>query len=206
MFAILLLIAGLLILFRPGSAPPVEPFAVAAVNSILTPACTERSAAAQSLLSRIAACDEKDRSGDRDELRLLISKLCCFEADLITPAAGVYRTLPLQFRTAHDMEPASTLVGRCFRNAIRQRDIDLIVEKFKGRGLQLVASVVPKSELVVATAEFMDVLGRTQAALQTTCLVHQPQMDTPEGPRDPGYWESKPTDLSQYKGVSATEK
>ena len=50
MFAILLLIAGLLILFRPGSAPPVEPFAVAAVNSILTPACTERSAAAQGLM------------------------------------------------------------------------------------------------------------------------------------------------------------
>jgi hypothetical protein len=204
MFAILLLIAGLLVLFRPGSAPPVEPFAVAAVNSILTPACTERSAAAQSLLSRIAACDTN--STDRAELRLLLSKLCCFEADLITPAAGVYRTLPLQFRTAHDLEPASTLVGRCFRNAIRQRDIDLIVEKFKGRGLQLVAATVDKSELVAATAEFMEVLGRTQTALQTTCLVYQPQMDTPEGPRDPGYWESKPTDLSQYKGISAMEK
>jgi hypothetical protein len=204
MFAILLLIAGLLVLYRPGSAPPIEPFAVAAVNSILTPACTERSAAAQSLLSRIAGCDAD--STDRAELRLLISKLCCFEADLITPAAGVYRTLPLQFRTAHDMEPASTLVGRCFRNAIRQRDIDLIVEKFKGRGLQLVAATVDKSELVAATAEFMDVLGRTQTALQRTCLVHQPQMDTPDGPRDPGYWASKPTDLSQYKGISATEK
>ena len=204
MFAILLLIAGLLILFRPGVAAPVEPFAVAAVNSILTPACTERSTAAQSLLHRLAACDAD--SGDRAELRLLISKLCCFEADLITPAAGVYRTLPLQFRTAHDIEPASTLVGRCFRNAIRQRDIDLIVEKFKSRGLELVAAVVPKSELVDATAEFMEVLGRTQAALQTTCLVYQPQMDAPEGPRDPGFWESKATDLSQYKGISATEK
>jgi len=204
MFAILLLIAGLLILFRPGSAAPVEHFAVAAVNSILTPACTERSAAAQSLLSRIAACDKA--SGDREELRLLISKLCCFEADLITPAAGAYRTLPLQFRTAHDMEPASTLVGRCFRNAIRQRDIDLIVEKFKSRGLQLVAAVVPKDELVAATAEFMDVLDRTKTALQTTCLVHQPQMDTPDGARDPGYWAPKMTDLSQYKGISAVEK
>lgn len=204
MFAILLLIAALLVMYRPGSAAPVEPFAVAAVNSILTPACTERSAAAQSLLSRIAASDEAD--GNKEELRLLLTKLCCFEADLITPAAGAYRTLPLQFRTAHDMEPASTLVGRCFRNAIRQRDVDLIVEKFKGRGLQLVAAVVPKEELVAATAEFMDVLGRTQSALQTTCLVPQPQMDTPDGPRDPGYWEAKATDLSQYKGISATEK
>ena len=204
MFAILLLIAALLVMYRPGSAAPVEPFAVAAVNSMLTPACTERSAAAQSLLSRIAASDEAD--GNKEELRLLLTKLCCFEADLITPAAGAYRTLPLQFRTAHDMEPASTLVGRCFRNAIRQRDVDLIVEKFKGRGLQLVATVVPKEELVAATAEFMDVLGRTQSALQTTCLVPQPQMDTPDGPRDPGYWEAKATDLSQYKGISATEK
>jgi len=203
MFAVLFLIAGLLIVARPGSVP-VEPFAVAAVNAILTPACTERSAAAQSLLSRIALCDTD--SGDKQELRLLISKLCCFEADLITPAAGVYRTLPLQFRTAHDMEPASTLVGRCFRNAIRQRDIDLIVEKFKGRGLQLVAATVEKSELVTATAEFMEVLERTRSALQNTCLVPQPQLDTPEGPRDVGYWAPKMTDLSQYKGISATEK
>ena len=207
MFAILLLIAALLV-YR--SMPcsydlmPIEPFAVAAVHEELVPACTERSAEAQRLLNRIAASPAYD---DKEELQLLISKLCCFEADLVTPAAGVYRTLPLQFRTAHDLEPASTLVGRCFRNAIRERDIELIVEKFKGRGLQLVASTVDKSELVTATAEFMAVLDRTQVALRTTCLVPQPSMDIPAGPRDPGYWESKDSEeLATYKGISAAPK
>ena len=207
MFAALLLVVALLISYRSPPSydlPPIEPFAVAAVNANLMPACTERSTDAQSLLSRIACSPNHD---DKEELQLLVSKLCCFEADLVTPAAGVYRTLPLQFRTAHDLEPASTLVGRCFRNAIRERDIELIVEKFKMRGLQLVAATVDKSELVTATAEFIAVLERTHTALQTTCLVPQPQMDTPEGPRDVGYWAPKVSEsLATYKGISAAPK
>ena len=212
MFAALLVIVALLIVYRSSSVaylPPIENFAVAAVNSILMPACTERSSSAQSLLNRIATTDENKsfgNEGNKEELRLLLSKLCCFEADLSTPAMGVYRTLPLQFRTSHDTEPASTLVGRCFRNAIRQRDIDIIVEKFQVRGLELVGNLVVPSDVVVAKQEFMDVLERTRTALQNTCLVPQPQMDTPEGPRDVGYWEPKTADLSQYKGISATPK
>ena len=212
MFAVLLLIAGLLIIMR-SSAPPLqayEGFAVAAVNSILMPACTERSAAAQSLLQRIAVADENKslgNEGNKEELRLLLSKLCCFEADLVTPAAGAYRTLPLQFRTSHDTEAASTLVGRCFRNAIRQRDIDIIVEKFQVRGLELVKNLVGPSEVVQAKEEFLSVIERTRTALQTTCLVQQPQMDTPEGPRGLGFWEPKPSaTLAQYQGISAEPK
>jgi hypothetical protein len=206
MFAVLLVIAGLLVLLRPGSVATVEPFAVAAVNSILIPACTERSTAAQSLLARVATVETTEANqGDKEELRLLVSKLCCFEADINTPAAGTYRTLPLQFRTAHDMEPASTLVGRCLRDSLRSRDIELIMEKFETRGKALVARTVNPSELVVANQEFLNVTASLRAALQSQCLVKQPSMDTPAGPRDIGYWESqKVGSLSEYKGISAS--
>jgi len=206
MFLALLVIAGLLVLMRPGTAAPVEPFAVAAVNSILVPACTERSTAAQSLLSRVATVETTEANqGDKEELRLLVSKLCCFEADINTPAAGTYRTLPLQFRTAHDMEPASTLVGRCLRDSLRPRDIELIMEKFERRGKELVARVVDPSELVAATSEFLNITASLRAAMQGQCLVKQPRLDTPAGPRDIGFWESqKVGGLAEYKGISAS--
>ena len=215
MMAILLVIVALLVLFRSYSAPSLPPysaegFAVAAVNSSLVPACTERSTQAQSLLQRIATTDENKslgNEGNKEELRLLLSKLCCLEADLITPAAGAYRTLPLQFRTSHDTDAASTLVGRCFRNAIRQRDIDIIVEKFQIRGLELVGNLVDPSEVVEAKEEFMTVINRVKTALQTTCLTYKPQLDAPEGPRDVGFWEPKSaTGLAQYQGISAVPK
>jgi hypothetical protein len=216
MLAILLVIVGLLILLRSYSAPTFLPpysaegFAVAAVNSILAPACTERSTQAQSLLHRIATADENKslgNEGNKEELRLLLSKLCCLEADLITPAAGAYRTLPLQFRTSHDTDAASTLVGRCFRNALRQRDIDIIVEKFQVRGLELVGNLVNPSDVTEAKEEFMTVINRVKSALQSTCLTYQPQLDTPEGPRDVGFWEPKTAaGLAQYQGISAVPK
>jgi hypothetical protein len=215
MLAVLLVIAGLLVLFRSYSAsmlPPysAEGFAVAAVNSILAPACTERSTQAQSLLQRIAVSDENKslgNEGNKEELRLLLSKLCCLEADLITPAAGAYRTLPLQFRTSHDTDAASTLVGRCFRNAIRQRDIDIIVEKFQVRGLELVGNLVGPNEVAEAKGEFMTVITLVKTALQTTCLTYKPRLDAPEGPRDVGFWEPKTAaGLAQYQGISAEPK
>jgi len=215
MSAVLLVIVGLLILLRSYSVPSLPPynaegFAVAAVNSILAPACTERSTQAQSLLHRIATADENKtlgNEGNKEELRLLLSKLCCLEADLITPAAGAYRTLPLQFRTSHDTDAASTLVGRCFRNAIRQRDIDIIVEKFQVRGLELVSNLVDPSQVVEAKEEFMTVITRVKTAFQTTCLTYKPQLDAPEGPRDVGFWEPKTaTGLAQYQGISAVPK
>ncbi len=216
MVVVLLVIVGLLILLQSYSSakflPPysAEGFAVAAVNSILVPACTERSTQAQSLLHRIATADENKslgNEGNKEELRLLLSKLCCLEADLITPAAGAYRTLPLQFRTSHDTDAASTLVGRCFRNAIRQRDIDIIVEKFQVRGLELVSNLVDPSEVAEAKEEFMTVINRVKTAFQSTCLTYKPQLDAPEGPRDVGFWEPKSaTGLAQYQGISAVLK
>ncbi len=216
MSAALLVIVGLLILLQSYSSaqflPPysAEGFAVAAVNSILAPACTERSTQAQSLLHRIATTDENKslgNEGNKEELRLLLSKLCCLEADLITPAAGAYRTLPLQFRTSHDTDAASTLVGRCFRNAIRQRDIDIIVEKFQVRGLELVSNLMDPSEVAEAKEEFMTVINRVKTAFQSTCLTYKPQLDAPEGPRGLGFWEPKSaTGLAQYQGISAVPK
>ena len=181
----------------------VEPFAVAAVDPARMPACAARSASAQSLLARFASIPESDDAAS--ELRLLISKMCCIEADILTPAAGTYRTAPLQFRTSHDMEPASTLVGRALAGAVQSRDVMLIMDKFNKRGAELIKAIFG-GDCADATADFAAVSNTTRAALSST-VRPVPTMDHPVGARDLGFWEpERVADLSQYQGISAQPK
>lgn len=200
----LCIVAILLIHYKVPSAPEpysVEGFAVAAVDSERMPACVNRSLAAQKLLEQIPT-----QGDDADEFRLLVSKLCCIEADIATPVPGNYRTLPLQFRTSHDMEPPSTFVSSCLRNAVRQRDIDLVMEKYATRGRTLLKKFGyhPDSE---AAANFADVLAQTNAAMTTVCLAGQTtSMDKPSNVRDVGFWESlNVSNLMNYQGISASK-
>jgi hypothetical protein len=180
-----------------------EGFASVAVDPARVPACTERSVPAQALLARFATVPVGDEAAS--ELRLLLSKLCCIEADIKTPAAGKYRTAPLQFRTSHDMEPASTLVGRCLAGAVQKRDVELIMEKFEKRGAELVKRVLG-GDCGDAQAEFMAVANLTRAALASCCRP-APTMDHPLGARDLGFWEpERVANLSQYQGISSAPK
>ena len=196
-----LFIVGLLLVHvKIPSAPEpysVEGFAVAAVDAERMPACVNRSAAAQKLLEKITVEGE-----DADELRLLVSKLCCIEADISTPVPGNYRTLPLQFRTSHDMEPPSTFVSSCLRNAVRKRDIELVIEKYSTRGKVLIKKLGCDS----GAKDFAEIITRTQEAMTTVCLSENPQMDKPAGVRDVGFWETlNVKNLMNYQGISAAQ-
>lgn len=201
MVIVLLILAMMLIHYRPGVGVGIEGFAVAAVDPRLMPACVERSTDAQSVLHRIA-----DQNSDAAaEFRLLVSKMCCMEADITGASPGVYRTTPLQFRTSHDMEPASSLVARCLANAMPVRDVELVMEKFKKRGDELLGSLT--SGCPDAQREFAAVADRLRRALEVSCRQMQPTMDHPLGARDMGFWEpEKVAGLSQYQGVSAAPK
>lgn len=203
LLAIFIVVGLALVHYKPGrDLPGIEGFAVAAVDPARVPACTERSTEAQSLLARFASLPATDENAA--EFRLLISKLCCMEADIVAPSAGSYRTLPLQFRTSHDLEPASTTVGRCLKQALPQRDIDLALEKFQRRGSELLKSVLG-GDCQDAGREFAAVLDRLRRAF-ATCQGTQPSMDRPIGVRDMGFWEpADVADLSPYKGISASQ-
>lgn len=201
MVVVLLILAMMLIHYRPAMGVGLEGFAVAAVDPRYMPACVERSTDAQAVLARVA----NENSDDAAEFRLLVSKMCCMEADITGSSPGIYRTLPLQFRTSQDMEPASSLVARCLANAIPQRDIELICEKFTARGHELLKNLL--SSCPDAQREFDAVVARLRKALEVSCRQVQPTMDHPLGARDMGFWEpEKVAGLSQYQGVSAAPK
>ena len=197
----LVVLAGLLAHFKPATAS-IEGFATRAVDAKRMPECVSRSTDAQSLLARIAANDDELSA----ELRLLVSKICCMEADIAAPSAGVYRTLNMQFRTSQDMEPPATIVGRCLRNAVNKRDIELIVEKYTTRGHVLIEKLCT-SDRDAALTEFDKVVAHLNFAMTSFCLMKQPTMDRPVGARDMGFWEPEEVaDLSQYQGISAVPK
>jgi hypothetical protein len=177
----------------------------AAVNQNVMPACVTRSTDAQSLLARISSyplCQE-----GAAELRQLVSKLCCMEADIASPSAGVYRTMNFQFRTSEDTEPASTIVGRCLRNATNKRDIEIIVEKFKARGHVLIRQLCKGDDIAEGEKEYDAVIARLLFAMTSFCLGKQPSMDRPIGARDMGFWEPEEvSELSQYQGISSSPK
>ena len=198
-----LVLAALLIHFKPRAID--EGFAVRAVDLNMMPECVSRSTDAQNLLMRFSSYPESNT--DAAELRNLVSKLCCMEADIMSPSAGTYRTIDFQFRTSEDMEPPATIVGRCLRNAVNRRDIDLMMEKFTYRGHQLVEQLCPPDERAAGIAEFDKVVAHLKFAMTSFCLKEQPHMDRPVGARDMGFWEPENVaDLSQYQGISSSPK
>jgi hypothetical protein len=203
---VLVVLALLLIHFRPGSPAITEGFSTAAaVNENVMPACVTRSTDAQSLLARISSYPLDDEGAA--ELRQLVSKLCCMEADIASPSAGVYRTMNFQFRTSEDTEPPSTIVGRCLRNATNKRDIEIIVEKFKARGHVLIRQLCKGSDVTEGLKEYDAVVARLLFAMTSFCLGKQPSMDRPIGARDMGFWEPEEvSELSQYQGISSSPK
>lgn len=203
---VLVVLALLLVHFRPGSPSMTEGFSTAAaVNQNVMPACVTRSTDAQSLLARISSYPIGHEGAA--ELRQLVSKLCCMEADIASPSAGVYRTMNFQFRTSEDTEPASTIVGRCLRNATNKRDIEIIVEKFKARGHVLIRQLCKGVDVTQGTKEYDAVIARLLFAMTSFCLGKQPSMDRPIGARDMGFWEPEEvSELSQYQGISSSPK
>ena len=198
-----ILVVGIIILllmlafYMPQTPMGYEGFAVAAVDELLVPACVARSAPAQQLLAKIADYPREGPSkmdAAAAELRLLVSKLCCIEADIATPAAGIYRTRDLQFRTSEDLEPAMTFVGRCQRGAVSQRDIDLAIDKFSARGKELIRT------LGCGSQEFEQVVAQTRLSMMQFCK------PTAGSVQNAGDWEPQNVSaLSQYMGFSASK-
>jgi hypothetical protein len=196
---IVVVVAVFLVHYRPNEQPPMtaEGFSMAAsVDPALMPACVSRSTDAQSLLAQLEALNSDGTDDTVAELRLLLTKLCCMEADIATPSPGTYRTYGLQFRTQQDIEPPATLVGRCLANAVNSRDIEIIIDKYTARGHVLLDRLKMPSS---ATTEFDAVVTRLRVAMTSFCFIPQPSMDHPTGARDMGFWEpANVAELSTY--------
>jgi hypothetical protein len=127
----------------------------------------------------------------RRELDQLIEKVDSIYAD-ITQSPNIIRSISMPYVTHHDVEPAGVLVGRCRRKLIRERDIHLATENYQRVADNLIgflakdANVNPAGALNIASSK----ITTLKLKMLEICISKQPQLDMPEGVRDPAYYES----------------
>jgi len=186
------LLLGAVLYFRPRLLS--EGFTTLAVDSDSMPKCFLRDADAQRILADLKPSSDPNPASPAAmalaELTLILQKVLCIDADITGSAAGVYSTYRLPFATAHDIEPPASFVGRCVRNAIRSRDLEIAMDKFEGRGKELIATIcTDKKQHDRIQSLFHDVVARATRNIARTCLSEKASLDRPAGPRDPGFFE-----------------
>jgi len=195
-FAVVLTI-GLFFYVRPGFLH--EGFATVALDGETMPKCFLRDAEAQQILRELRGSLPKHSSVDvgvaHAELVLILQKVLCIDADVSGSGAGPYSTYQMPFATAHDIEPAASFVGRCVRHAIRSRDLEMAMDKFEGRGKELIAHLCKGPQRDKVMVMFHNVVARATRNIATKCMTPKASLDTPAGPRDPGYFE--PSELQE---------
>jgi hypothetical protein len=159
-----------------------------------SPTCIRRNANAQALLSMFPQCDSDYKSPsedatDRIELKLILNKLTCLDADVTNNGIDGYNTMYLPYNTSHDLEPLTNFVGRCLNNGTRERDIDLIMNKYETRGIELISSLAKRMKMNPKKAfdRYHELIKSTYSVLNYNCLMRENSLDRPVGPRDPGY-------------------
>ena len=92
-----------------------------------------------------------DNSDDARELIQLVGKLACFKKDLIGVAHVVEATRYQTFNTSHDLQPITETISMCFAKNIPKRDLGIIMDKYRGRGLALIGRLGGSQGVPVAT-------------------------------------------------------
>jgi hypothetical protein len=195
----LFLIGVVLYLFPRFATGSAESFSTIALNTTDFPSCLARDHEAQELLSDLQAglkgfAPSADAPMAYTEFALIVQKLLCMDADITSFGAGEYASLRLPFATAHDMEPVGTFVGRCLKNAVKERDLDITFDKYQRRGTELLAILCHNTTAKAkAVGTFDKLVERTKTNIAKVCLKEHASMDIPAGVRDPGYYS--PPDL-----------
>jgi hypothetical protein len=178
-----------------------EGFTTIAIDDATAPKCFLRDANAQKLISMFAEVRNMPPASEKAmayaELRLIIQKMLCIDADLAGAGMGPYSTYQLPYATAHDIEPAANFVGRCLRNAVRSRDIEVAMGKFEDRGNVLLRTLEAPP---AARDLFRAIILSATRNISEYCLKEKNSLDRPAGVRDPGYYEPPSVSgLREYK-------
>jgi len=170
-----------------------EGFSVIALDGETMPKCFTRSPEAQGILKQLypmkQAAPASKEAMAYNELKLILEKVLCIDADITGLGAGPYQTYQLPFATQHDIEPPASFVGRCLKKALRARDIEVEFMKMNDRGNILIDTMAyDDQERVHIKAVFRNIIVKTAHSIAFTCLSEKANLDRPSGSRDPGYY------------------
>lgn len=149
---------------------------------------------------------------ERAELDLLMEKMVALVADVTSTDRIVNRTRHLPFETAHDRLVVGELCGMCLQQTISARDLDILLETWRERGLVLLRKLctvyhLSESDSLFAEKQWMDLWTKVYDVATTHCVKSLPSAAL--GPRDATPFE--PVQLQdrrsydyKYGGLSAS--
>ena len=168
--------------------------------------CGQESSFVTNLADLFSAKKSTTEEGEADlrEFNIILSKLCCLKHDLMSTNRVVRATLKLPFVTIHDREYIGDTAGRCFTNSLPPRDLDIIFETWRDRGLTLLDKLctsydLTESETLNANNDFLSVWSDTYDVARTVCIPSKKEEYS--SPRDPkGFIHESIRDLAGYFG------
>ncbi len=149
---------------------------------------------------------------ERAELDLLMEKMAALVADVTSTDRMVNRTRHLPFETAHDRLVVGELCGMCLQQTISARDLDILLETWRERGLVLLRKLctayhLSESDSLFAEKQWSELWSKVYDVATTHCVKALPSVAL--GPRDATPFE--PVQLQdrrsydyKYGGLSAS--
>ena len=133
------------------------------------------------------------------ELELLMEKMAALVADVTSTDRVVNRTRHLPFETAHDRMVVGELCGMCLQQTISARDLDLLLEAWRERGLVLLRKLCTARQMSETDALFAEhqwgaLWSKVYDVATTHCLASLPSLAL--GPR-----EATPFEPDQLRGT-----
>lgn len=139
-------------------------------------------------------------SAPRREFELLLHKMAALVADLTGTDRIVQHTRHLPFETAHDRLVVGELCGMCLQQTISSRDLDILFETWRIRGLELLRKLCTEYQLsendsLFSEKEWTALWNKVYTIASNQCV--KPLLSAPLGPRDATPFE--PDQLKQSR-------
>ena len=193
---------------RSQTLPIVQPFYGGAINGTSNLVCGRMSSEAEKLYSMFLIKNVKNSEQGKDdirELKMLLSKLCCFKQDLMSPQQTISAVKELGFVTHQDIQPIGDLTGRCFSKTIPERDLSLQIKKWRNIGTELIYRLCTQANLTegqVKRAEklFATVLSDVEDVAISKCINTVPKEVKSRFDPDPSMTDNVQS-LKNYDGL-----
>jgi hypothetical protein len=153
----------------------------------------------------------EDTEADDREFEILLQKLACLKADLLSTERLPQSTRALPFETAHDRIPVAEVSAMCMSKNLSMRDIDIVFLTWKERAEHLLRKLCTErklSEMDSATAEklFLAAWDEVYQTSKSICVGEAPSLSRPqdEAPYEPESLRTRRSYDVTYGGLSAS--
>jgi hypothetical protein len=205
-------VAGLvawLITTKANTRPLVQGFAPATNGNASFPCAAMSSEASQlyAIFSDRKLTVGEEGSNDLQDLKQLLTKLCCMKQDIMGLENNISAVKELQFNTYQDIQPVADMTARCFRSSVPERELSIQFDKWHKAGKDTIrrlctAGNISGSERSTADTLLNTVIKDAYEVARLRCVSAPVDPKFKTGPHDPAARTPETTTLlREYDGL-----